>query len=160
MTVSIHDDRDVRMAWFIAHTDPFQLAPPFWLRSPLASLPPETINTLSKEFNHMAIRLIKEQEVPARLNNRGTLNQTNEYREVMEAFRTLPAGQAIVVSLDDPAFKTMTKTIEGKVKNNAANAFASAMRRYFAAKQVNATAYQSGAMEVTIRRQAPAPKRK
>jgi hypothetical protein len=151
----IVDNGDVVLAERIKLFDPFQLATTrLWEVRNL--LPPERIIcTLTREQLEkidkekiMAIKLIAETEAPLRVNKKGSVTASTEYSEVMEALRTIKPGQAIVVKLE-------SKELQSAKKPEIA--FSYALRRFFEARSVNYTAYQSGKMEVTIKKHIKPP---
>src|ERR1700722_10593851 len=96
----------------------------------------------------MAIKLIAETEAPLRVNKKGSVTASTEYSEVMEALRSIKPGQAIIVKLE-------SKELQAAKKPEIA--FSYALRRYFEAQSANYTAYQSGKMEVTVKKHIKPP---
>ena len=152
MSIAVLKDEDARLSHGVRDFDPFQQpTQPCWQRRVWPQLPPETINTIvtisTKEVLHrMALRIIKESEAPAQASKRGTIGRTQEYSDVMKALRSIKPGEALIVTLESKEFT------DGTIKKPELT-FAYAFRRYFADEKVPYTAYQSGKMEVTVRKE-------
>lgn len=101
----------------------------------------------------MPIKVVPVQEAPNRMHGKVSHNQ--DYMDVMTALKTAKTGEAIVVSMADPSWFTKNEKQERKYPKPEV-AFAYMLRRHFATSSLPLTAYQSGKMEVTIRRQTPA----
>jgi hypothetical protein len=151
------DDRDVTEMERLKVTDPFQLATPAFIASPMFAIADWL--KLQTEVVHMAVKVVPEAQAPVRMHHRSALANTAEWRDVMNAVKSAKEGQAIIVTLEDEQFKPTKKTIaDGKRKGQEVTtkpevAFAYALRRYFTANGLPVTAYQSGKGEVTIRRE-------
>jgi hypothetical protein len=124
--------------------DPFQHATPCWMVNVYSMLPPETITTIDKEeLNRMAIKIVQETQAPDRMYKKGVVSTKKDYAEVLSALREMKTGQALVVTMD-------AKEWEGVKKPETT--FAANLRRYFENKGLQITAYQSNALEITIRK--------
>lgn len=144
--LTVADEHDLQMAKLVKLHDPFQLATPCWLVRSWYQLPNEVVKITIEDKNRMPIKVVAENEAPVQSVRRGILTNTNEYSEVLTALRTLQPGKALVVTLESPVFK------EGAIKKGEM-AFAQAFRRYFATEKLPMTAYASGKLEVTIKRE-------
>lgn len=123
-------------------TDPFQLAAPCWRNHVFYQLPPEVVRLTIEELNRMPIKVVNVTEAPSRLKGNRMLSNP-DYAEIMEALRN-PAnkGKAIIVDMTPTAWA-------GREKPEVVLAYT--IRRYFEGQSVQATAFQSGKMQVTIR---------
>jgi hypothetical protein len=140
----IHPD-DLKVYGFIQANDPFYLGTlPCWMSRVWPLLPPEVVKISVEELNRMPIKVVEEKEAPARAHKRGVVSGTKDYNEVMQALR-LPAkpGSAMVVTMTESEWATVKKPEVS---------FAYSLRRYFESKGLALTAYQSGKLEVTIRK--------
>jgi len=100
----------------------------------------------------MPIKTVAIAEAPLRMFKRGVISSKQDYLDVMNALQKANAGQAIIVTMESDAWKGVEKP---------ETAFANSLRRSFEAKGLQLTAYQSGKMEVTVRKvTALDPKRK
>ena len=134
--------------------DPFVHAAPCWQVRVYWTLPPEVMKltvTELEEHTTMPLRIVTETDAPVRLKGGNGPASSSDYHEVLTAMKTLPPGKALVVTLGDQRF-TKNDAKQPEVK------FASALRRYFQDNGLSATAYQSGKLEVTVRRAAEPPK--
>lgn len=107
----------------------------------------------------MPIKIVEEKLAPVRLNARGTVSKSQDWQEIINAMKNVRKDQAVVVDLNPADFATQ----DAKKKGKEANSFAYALRRYFTANGLMATAYQSGAMQVTVKHATappPAPKKR
>src|SRR4029077_8327557 len=143
---------DARMREQIAVRDPFQLAPPLWRVRPFPFLPPLTINTIEnipKGVIFMPLKVVTPEQAPARLHARGTVSTKPEYSEVITWLRDPATAKnpTAIVTLNDAGWASVKKP---------ETSFAYSLRRLFESKGIALTAYQSGKMEVTIRRKTAA----
>jgi hypothetical protein len=156
MTVTLRNVADVNEVEHLKTFDPFQLAPPVWLGYTAALLPPVVVvnyaeqrriqTLLDKEkIQAMAIRIIKETEAPIQMFKRGIVSSKQDYLDVMNALPKMAQGQALVVDMTP-------KDWEGVKKPETT--FGSSLRRSFEAKGLSVTAYQSGPMQVTVKKTA------
>ena len=140
-------DVDLRTRERLSVVDPFQLATPCW-RVRQFLLPPEATPISIEEIKqHMPIKVVEEKLAPSRLSKGGTVTMSSDFNDVMLAMRDAKQGQAIIVTLADPNLLKEEKP---------ENKFAYALRRMFASKGLPHIAYQSGKLEVTIRKPTPA----
>lgn len=155
--LTVINNGDLRMVEQIQQFDPFQLAPPFYILSPLRLLPPIAFS--QGELDTMPIKLVPATAAPIRLNARGTVSRSQDWQDIINAMKTVRQDQAVVVDLNPADFVNQ----DAKKKGKEANGFAYALRRYFTANGLMATAYQSGAMQVTVKHATappPAPKKR
>lgn len=129
-------------------SDPFQAAAPCWRNRVSPFLPPETQTTVvrltpAQEIYRMAIRTVIEAQAPARMFHRGVVSNKQDYMDVLNALPAVKVGQAIVVDMDAKAWEGVKKP---------ETTFGYALRRLFESKGLSLTAYQSGPMQVTIRK--------
>src|SRR3954470_3492741 len=97
-------DDDIRLRDIISLRDPFQLGSPSWLVRVWNLLPPDIAymrptrqQLLEKDLRQiMAIRVVETKQAPERFHKRGTVTNTQDWTDVMQALRDLPAGKAIV----------------------------------------------------------------
>lgn len=162
--ITVRHADDVLMSGLIASSDPFQLAPPFYVVRPILPLP--VVGTLvshqSKEdYRIMPVKAVAFTEAPQRLYARGTINQTQDYSDVQAAIRDPQnKGKAFIVTMTPGDWKDVEKP---------ETVFSQKLRRGFDVAGTNWTAYQSAKMEITVRpmsqaevnaRKAAAAKRK
>lgn len=143
---------DLRMMEWLKIQDPFQLAPPVYQHYTFHALPPEVVKIEVKEKNIMPIRIVEEKDAPARASKRGVVSSTSDWNDVMVALRS-PAkpNSAMVVAMTESEWKEVKKP---------EITFGYALRRYFESKGLPLTAYQSGKLEVTIRKETSLDKNK
>jgi hypothetical protein len=142
--------------------DPFVMSEPCWLLRVLPKLDTflahrDPLPTVSHEElrrkDIMAIKMITEQEAPRRLHIRAGASLSQEYFDVVNAIKTLPQGKALVVTLEsEPFTKPVGKNDKGKDKPGHEIVFSYSLRRHFKQLGLAAVAYQSGKLEVTVRR--------
>lgn len=155
------DQNDWQLAQRLNALDPFQLAQPLWINPKrvlemlpevLPNMRPTREQIRQREID-MAVKFIEERSAPARLHARGVISGTPEYRDTLNAIRDIPAGKAIVITLESE------ELLKGKKPETT---FAYTIRRYLAAHNIAATAYQSGKAEVVVIRSAggAAPKKR
>jgi hypothetical protein len=106
---------------------------------------------LQREKDIMTIRMIAEAEAPKRLHVRAGSSLSAEYYEAVETLNKLPAGKAFVVTLTSEQFTKRPADVEEK-KWKPEVMFAYSLRRFCMTQGVAVTAYQSGKLEVTVRR--------
>jgi hypothetical protein len=158
--MELEQRKDAAVVAFIQINDQFLFAfeSPCYRRATLSKLEEyyrthgDALPTVSREEIErkdkdriMAIKLVKEQEAPKRLHVRSGVAMSQEYYDVVAAIRTLPLGQAVVVTLESEQF---TKADAKKPEVG----FAYTLRRYFHNENMAAVAYQTGKLEVTVRR--------
>jgi hypothetical protein len=146
--ITVCHDADVVERDRIQTFDPFQNSEPSWRTRVYYQLPPETQTTVvrltpSQEYKKMAIRVIAEASAPVRMFKRGAVSSKQDYVDVMNALRDMKAGQAIIVDMDLKAWEVVKKP---------ETTFANNLRRYFDAKGLQITAYQSGPGQITVRK--------
>ena len=167
MAVRLISDGDMQLATMIAAADPHANGVPCW--SSLFRLPAEAYDYTALRAYHtrrdkeiitnMAIRVVEEKAAPARMFARGTVSTKADYADAMTAINSAAKGQAIIVDMDVKAWVDD----KGAPIERAETLFASNLRRYFEGKGLPLTAYQSGKMQITIRRRNaldPQPKGK
>ena len=143
-------------------TDPFQLAPPAWQHCTTFLLPPETVKINVGEIQRMAIKAVPVDQAPSRLHGKVSHNQ--DFADVMAAIKNdatnpVKKATALVVSMSDPSW--MAKNEKGEPKYEKPEVtFAGVLRRHFTAAKLSLTAYQSGKMEVTVKKGEPVNSRK
>lgn len=96
----------------------------------------------------MAIRTIEEAKAPARLHVRGGISSKSDYVELLQALNNAQKGQAFVVDMDPKGWVNA----QGQPMAKAEVVFANSLRRRFEASALPITAYQSGNMQITVRR--------
>lgn len=144
---------DQRVCEWLLRYDPFQLAPPCFVYRPV--LPPEYRRISIEEVNSMPIRVVPVTEAPSRLKGSKMLSNA-DYNDVLTALKDpqLKKDSAIVVNMVAPQW---TERRDNKpVYEKPEVAFAYTLRRYFESQSLPLIAYQSGKMEVTVRRKTPA----
>lgn len=156
---------DVVLRDRLDYIDEFRYAAPCWMVRVWNQLPPETTSTvvrltpqqeikklITKEIEKlMAIRTVAESQAPARLFKRGTVSSKQDYADVMNALRGMKEGQALIVDMDAKAWEGVKKP---------ETTFAANLRRNFESKGLMVTAYQSGVMQITVRKATPLDKGK
>jgi hypothetical protein len=110
----------------------------------------------------MAIKVVAVTEAPSRLHGKVSHNQ--DFADVMAAIKndaTNPTKKAtaLVVTMSDPSWTSKNEKGEPKYDKPEVT-FAGVLRRHFTAAGLTLTAYQSGKMEVTIKKGEPTTKRK
>jgi hypothetical protein len=101
----------------------------------------------------MSVRVVEFSEAPRPMRGLSGPRIMPEYAEVMAAIRDPKnATKAIVVTIDTASLENVGDTI----KKRPEVGFAYALRRYFTETKSNWTAYQSGKMEITVRRMTKA----
>lgn len=154
--ITVLHETDAKERDRLRASDPFQLAAPCWSVRVLPSLPPEHRHISIEELNtYMPIRVVPAAEAPSRL--RGSKMSTNsDYNDVLTALKdpSLKKDTALVVNMASPSW---TERKDGKpVYEKPEVSFAYTLRRYFEGQKLPLIAYQSGKMEVTIRRKTAA----
>lgn len=91
----------------------------------------------------MAIRTVAVAEAPQRMFKRGTVSNKQDYSDVLAALPKVGKDQAMIIDMDAKAWEGVKK---------AETTFASNLRRLFEARTLPLTAYQSGTMQITIRK--------
>lgn len=155
MLQAVNSD-DVRLRDAITqYGDPFTYAPPCWTVRILYQLPDEFVSiSITERKQHMALRTVKIEEAPQRLKSSFATTNT-DMADVMAALgnpNTDPMKMkvALVVDMSDAGW---TAQKDGKPRFPKPEvALAYALRRRFEALGVALTAYQSGKMQVTVRR--------
>lgn len=147
--ITILHDADATERDRILSSDPFQHAEPSWRTRISHLLPPETQTTVvrlspTEEIKKlMAIKIVQESQAPARLFKIGTISSKQDYADVINAMRTMKAGEAVIVDMDAKAWEGVKKP---------ETAFANNLRRMFDIKGLPLTAYRSGAYQITVRK--------
>lgn len=148
MAVTAIPDRDFDTVQY----DPFVCAAPCWRVRVWPSLPVTPVVTtsrqqlLDKEKKLMAIRTVPEAQAPVRIFKMGIVANKQDYQDVMAALMKNEKGVALIVDMDPAAWAGVDKP-ETK--------FASTLRRRFEDKGLAITAYQSGKMQITVRKATP-----
>jgi hypothetical protein len=155
VTVKVTSYGDSQLRDKLDYIDEFRFAEPCWRTRVWNQLPPETITTVvkitpSEEVRRMAIKVIQEAQAPARLFHRGAVSSKQEYADVQNALRDMKPGQALIVDMDAKAWEGVKK---------AETTFSANLRRGFEVKGLLITAYQSGPMQITIRKSTALDKR-
>ena len=136
-------------------TDPFIHAIPCWRVRVWHLLPPVTFNTndVSKEkITRMPIRTIAEAQAPARMFVRGgKVASKQDYLDVIAALNKNEKGVALIVDMDPKAWVEA----DGTPIKKPETVLAVALRRRFEDNGLMVTAYQSGPMQLTVRRLTP-----
>lgn len=97
----------------------------------------------------MAIRTVAAAQAPARLFIRGGISSKQDYIDILQALGSLKADQAAIVDMDAKAW---VKSDGSGPMDKPEVTFANSLRRRFEQGGLNITAYQSGTMQVTVRR--------
>lgn len=164
MTVSTTATEGVRThAEKLNRMDPFVLGPPCWMVRVYPQLPAEPPTRIPAseitrrdqervrelERTRMAIRTVTIDQAPARLHVRGGISSKQDYIEILQAINNAKdPKQAFIVDMD-PAIWVDE---HGKPMEKPEVVFANSLRRRFEASALPITAYQSGKLQITVRR--------
>lgn len=149
MTIRVLDVRDNRTASYLKGRDPFLLADPSWKVRVWSQLPPEVVNTSDvKRINNMPIRTVAENAAPSRIHVRGGISSKQDYMDVLAELNKNQKGVAIIVDMDKAAWVNEN----GEPMKNPEVVFAGSLRRRFELGGLSLTAYQSGSLQITVRR--------
>jgi hypothetical protein len=132
--------------------DPFRFSEPCWMVPVYQKLPPILPSRIPREEilrreKDMAIKMVAADKAPIRLHHRSGISNSPDFSDVLNAMKTCPKDQAIVVTLDPNNYKDD----QGKVKDKFEVVFANTLRRFFERSGLFATAYQSNKGEVTVK---------